>query len=62
MFPSMVFCILSLDQDFVADMARLLSAGGAEVYAASSFSEYERIQSEGVVVEMLVVDPVFRIR
>ena len=61
MFPSMVFCILSLDDDFVADMTNLLLTKGADVYAVSSFAEYGRLQAEGVVPEMLVVDPYFRI-
>jgi hypothetical protein len=61
MFPSMVFCILSRDRDFVDDMKRLLTNGGADVYVASSFDEYASIQGDGVAVEMLVLDPVFRI-
>jgi hypothetical protein len=39
----------------------LLRAAGGEVYAASSWDEYARIQQEGVVVEMCVVDPVFKV-
>ena len=62
MFPGMVYAILSRDPDFVDDMSVLLEAAGGEVYAASSWSEYARIQEEGVVVEMCVVDPVFRLK
>jgi hypothetical protein len=61
MFPSMVFCILSRDRDFVDDMASLLSNSDAEVFVASSFTEYARLQEDGLVVEMLIVDPVFKI-
>ena len=60
MFPGMVYAILSRDPDFVENLSVLLRAGG-EVYAASSWDEYARIQQEGVVVEMCVVDPVFRV-
>ena len=58
MFPRMVYAILSTDIDFVEDMSLLLRKVGAEVYAASSWEEYARLQDEGVVVEMCVVDPV----
>lgn len=61
MFPGMVYAILSRDPDFVDDMSVLLRLAGREVYAASSWDEYVRIQEEGVVVEMCVVDPVFRV-
>jgi hypothetical protein len=61
MFPGMVYAILGRDPDFVDDMSVLLEAVGGEVYAASSWDEYDRIQDEGVVVEMCVVDPVFRV-
>lgn len=33
----------------------------AEVFVANSFSEYEALQAQGVVVEMLILDPVFRV-
>ena len=39
----------------------LLRNAGAEVYAAGSWEEYARLQEEGVVVEIAVVDPVFRL-
>jgi hypothetical protein len=61
MFPGMTYCILSRDSDFVADMITVLRGLNAIVHVATSFGEYRRIQDEGVVVEMLVVDPVFRI-
>ena len=51
----------SRNPEFVDDMSVLLRAAGGEVYAASSWSEYSRLQEEGVVVEMCVVDPVFRV-
>ena len=61
MFPGMVYAILSRDPDFVENLSVLLRAASGEVYAASSWDEYARIQQEGVVVEMCVVDPVFRV-
>ena len=42
-------------------MTALLRSHGAEVFVAASFDEYEALQAEGVVPEMLVVDPVFRV-
>ena len=39
----------------------LLRDAGAEVFAAGSWEEYARLQEEGVVVEMAVVDPVFMV-
>ena len=42
-------------------MTRLLLGQQAEVYVAASFDEYDRLQSEGVAAEMLIVDPVFRL-
>ena len=59
MFPGMTVCVLSTDPDLVADMQAMLRQSGAEVYVATSFAEYDRLQDEGVVVEMLVVDPVW---
>ena len=59
MFPGMTYCILSTDPDFVIDMSALLRSQQAQVYV--SFSEYDRLQMEGVAVEMLIVDPVFRL-
>ena len=61
MFPGMVFAVLSRDPDFVQDVAVLLRNAGAEVYSAGSWEEYARLQQKGVVVEMAVVDPVFRV-
>ena len=57
MFPGMVFAVLSCDPDFVQDIAVLLRNVGADVFAAGSWEEYARLQEEGVVVEMAVVDP-----
>ncbi len=53
MFPCMTYCILSTDFDFVVDMSALLHCLQANVYVVSSFSEYDRLQQEGGVVEML---------
>jgi len=61
MFPGMVFAVLSRDQDFVQDVAVLLRNAGAEVFAAASWEEYARLQQEGVMVEMVMLDPVFRV-
>ena len=61
MFPGMSYCILTTDPDFAHDMSALLLSQQAEVFVASSFREYETLQAEGVVVEMVIVDPVFRI-
>jgi len=36
--------------DFVIDMSALLHGQQAAVYVASSFSEYDRLQMEGVAV------------
>ena len=47
MFSGMVYAILSTDMDFVEDMSLLLRKVGAEVYAASSWEEYARLQQEG---------------
>ena len=61
MYPGMTYCILSTDPEFSTDMAGLLRSQRAEVFVASSFAEYESLQPEGVVVEMVIVDPVFRV-
>ena len=58
MFPGIVFCVMSRDIDFVADVASLLRHRGAEVYIATSWDEYTRLQSE-IVFDGLVVDPVY---
>ena len=42
-------------------MVDLLHTRHAEVYVASNFDEYEVLQEEGVVVEMLILDPIFRL-
>ena len=44
------------------DLTAMLTNAGAEVFAAASWEEYVRLQEEGVVVEMAVLDPVFRAR
>jgi hypothetical protein len=36
--------------------------GSGGFYVASSFDEYAALQADGVALEMLVLDPVFRIR
>ena len=61
MHPDMTWCILSRDEDFVEDMEGLLLSLGAQVYAAATWGEYARLQAAGVVMEMLVVDPVYRL-
>jgi len=61
MIPDMTYCILSRDLDFAADMTALLRSRQAQVFVATSFEEYAALQAEGVVVEMVVVDPVFRV-
>ena len=53
--------LLSTDSDIVEDVSSLLTVAGAEVFAFSSWEEYARLQQGDVVVEMCVVDPVFRI-
>ena len=58
----MVFAVLSRDPGFVQNIAVLLTNAGAEVFAAGSWEEYARLQEEGLVVEMAVVDPVFTLR
>jgi hypothetical protein len=60
MFPRMTYCILSTDFDPAVDMTDLLRSQQAEVFVASSFDE-EALKTEGVVVEMVIVDPVFRV-
>lgn len=60
MFPGMTYCIISTDPDSVVDMTDLLRSRKSEVYVATSINEYFRLQLDGVVVETLVVDPVFR--
>jgi hypothetical protein len=60
MFPGMTFAILSTDLDFVQDMTEVLIQAGGDVHWARSWDEYARIQ-ETTVVEMCLVDPVFRL-
>ena len=61
MFPGMSYCTLTTDSDFATDMTELLRSRQAEVFVAASFSEYEALQAQGVVVEIVIVDPVFRV-
>jgi hypothetical protein len=61
MYPGIVFAVLTTDPDFAIDITTLLRSQHAEVFVASSFEEYEALQAEGVVVEMMVIDPVFRL-
>lgn len=61
MFPGMQWVVLSTDVEFCEDVRRMLGNVEADVYGAATWEEYERLQAEGVVSEMLVVDPVFRL-
>lgn len=61
MFPEMTFAVLSRDRDFVSDITALLRSRQAEVYVATSFDEYDHLQTQGIIFEMLVVDPTFRV-
>jgi hypothetical protein len=47
MFPGMVYAILSTDLDFVQDMTETLTKVGGDVYWATSWDEYARIQQDG---------------
>ena len=58
---TMTWCILSTDPVFVGAMENLLSFAGQEVYTATTWGEYERLQREGAVLEGLVLDPVSRL-
>jgi hypothetical protein len=46
----------------VADMVSMYESHDALVHVATSFVEYDRLRSEGVVPEILVVDPFFQLR
>ena len=61
MYPGISVCVLSRDPDLVTDTVSMYKRCDAEVFVASSFAEYERLQADGVVFEVLVVDPVFRL-
>jgi len=39
----------------------LLRSREAEVFVASSYEDYDELQRQGLVVEMLVVDPVYMV-
>ena len=58
---TMTWCILSTDPAFVAAMWTLLGVVGQDVYTATTWDEYERLQQEGAVFEGLVLDPVDRV-
>ena len=58
---AMTWCILSSDPTFVGAMQNLLGFAGQEVFTATSWEEYERLQQEGAVFEGLVLDPVYRL-
>lgn len=60
MYPGMTYCILSADPDFVHDMTALLRSREADVFVAQSRAEWAHLQREGVVAEMLVLDPIFQ--
>lgn len=54
----MVFLILSLDPDFVAEMKELIESRQGKVFWATSEDEAERLWAEGIF-EMVVWDPFF---
>ncbi|MFC1527052.1 hypothetical protein ACFL6X_09625 [Candidatus Latescibacterota bacterium] len=58
---AMTWAILSTDPDFIAALTKGLSSSGMEVYAATSWEEYARLQEEGAVFEAVVVDPICRV-
>ncbi len=58
---AMTWSILSTDPVFVGAMENLLGLAGQEVYTATTWAEYERLQQEGAVFEGLVLDPVNRL-
>ena len=53
--------VLSTDQDFCEDVRRMLVNVSPDVFVAATWEEYEQIKMEGVVTEMLVIDPIFRL-
>ena len=58
---AMTWCILSTASMFVEATAQLLGVAGQEVFTATNWAEYERLQHEGAVFEGLVLDPVYRL-
>ena len=58
---ALTWCIPSTDPVFVGAMENLLGFAGRDVYIATTWAEYERLQQEGAVFEGLVVDPVYRL-
>lgn len=62
MVPGTTFAVLSTDPTFVAEVCEALISAGAEVYVASSWEEYSRIQEEGVFVGGCVLDPICQVR
>ena len=61
MYPGISVCVLSRDPDLVTDTVSMYKSYDAEVFVASSFGEYERLQADGVVFEILIIDPVFQL-
>ena len=61
MYPGISVCVLSRDPDLVTDTVSMYKSYDAEVFVATSFREYERLQADGAVFEVLIVDPVCRL-
>ena len=59
MFPQMAILLASQDPDLVAEMTALLRSRSAQVYVAGSDTEVRRLEEEGVVFDLWVVDPWF---
>ena len=55
----MTWCILSRDATFVAAMENLPVVVDAQVFAATTWDEYGRLEQEGAVFEGLVLDPIY---
>ena len=47
MFPGMQWVVLSTDLEFCEDVRRMLGNVEADVYVATTWEEYERLQAEG---------------
>ena len=58
---AMAECTLSADPTFVGAMQNLLGPAVQQVFTATSWEEYGRLQQEGAVFEGLVLDPVHRL-
>ena len=59
MFPNMAILLASQDPDLIAEMTVLLRSRSACVYVAGSDAEVRRLEEEGVVFDLWVVDPWF---